>query len=96
MNDVYYYLLTTLTRIRSNKKFPDPPPLPLVPLLPNKKRLFLGSSSVVSAKASSPSAFDTSTLSALLDANTSFSKTKHHTARYTFFKFGSVELPKYK
>jgi len=73
------YILITLTRIRSNKKFPDPPPAP--PLRLNKNRLFLGSSSVTVSAWASSSAFDDKALS----DDTSLSKTQHQTSPLYYY-----------
>lgn len=79
-----YILIITLTRIRSNKKLPDPPPAP--PRRLNKNRLFLGSSSVTVSAWASSSAFDDNALS----DDTSLSKTQHQTRplHYYFSFYG--------
>jgi len=72
----------TLTRIRSNKKLPDPPPVP--PRKLNKNRLFRGSSSAATSVWASSPAFDDKSLS----DDTSLSKTQHHTGPlYYYFSF---------
>lgn len=73
-NKNHVYILITLTRIRSNKKLPDPPPAP--PRRLNKNRLFLGSSSLTVSAWASSSVFDDKALS----DDTSLSKTQHQTS----------------
>lgn len=73
------YILITLTRIRSNKKLPDPPPAP--PRRLNKNRLFLGSSSVTVSAWASSSVFDDKALS----DDTSLSKTQHQTSPLLYY-----------
>jgi hypothetical protein len=76
------FILISLTRIRSNKKLPDPPPAP--PRRLNKNRLFLGSSSATVSAWASSSALEDKALS----DDTSLSKTKHHTSPlYYYFSF---------
>lgn len=78
-NENHVYILITLTRIRSNKKLPDPPPAP--PRRLNKNRLFLGSSSVTVSAWASSSAFDDKALS----DDTSLSKTQHQTSSLYYY-----------